>query len=78
MILGLVKDKYPKDKDGYTPLHKAADEGHVEIIKIILDVVEDKSSSTKSAHHAAHSDPFPVREPAHADRHRGDQGYGLQ
>ena len=34
MILNLIEEKIPRDKDGDTPFHEAAKNGHVEIVKI--------------------------------------------
>ena len=34
-------DKNPEDIGGYTPLHSAAENGHVELCRLIMDVIED-------------------------------------
>ena len=47
MILDLVEDKNPKDNIDCTPLHDAANNGHVEIVKMIFDVVEDKNPTDR-------------------------------
>ena len=38
-----TSDKNPKNNKGKTPLHKAAFQGHSNIVKMILDEVEDKN-----------------------------------
>ena len=38
-----IVDKNPKDNSNWTPLHKAAGNGHVEVCKLILEKVEDKN-----------------------------------
>ena len=59
MILNLIEEKSPRDKDGDTPFHEAAKNGHVEIVKIFLDVVVDKNPknncNTTPLHEAASS-----------------------
>ena len=37
------EDKNPKSKTGFTPLHYAALNGHVEIYKMIIEVAKDKN-----------------------------------
>ena len=45
-----LEDKNPeqiKGDAGYTPLHAAAENGHVEVCRLIMDAVEDISPKTK-------------------------------
>ena len=39
--------KSPKDESGRTPLHYACENGHVEVVKYILDQIEDKNPRDK-------------------------------
>ena len=41
MITKEVKDKNPKDHEGRTPLHDAAEFGHSKICKLILDATKN-------------------------------------
>ena len=43
LFLNEVKDQSPRDKWGRTPLHLAADSGHIEVCKILLLMTEDKN-----------------------------------
>ena len=52
--------------------------GVVRVEYSCLDLVEDEGPAPEAAHHHAHRHALVMREPAHADSHRGDQGYGLQ
>ena len=38
-----MQDKNPADKNGWTPLHEAAENGHGLICTLILENVEDKN-----------------------------------
>ena len=40
MIIECVDNKNPKDEYGETPLHEAADNGHYEICKLIIENLE--------------------------------------
>ena len=40
-------DKNPANTDGYTPLHSAAENGHVELCRLIMDVIDDIFPKTK-------------------------------
>ena len=42
----MVGDKNPARNDGYTPLHVAAKNGHLEICNLIIDSVNDKNPPT--------------------------------
>ena len=37
-----------KDKEGRTPLHDAAEFGHLQICKLILDVTKDRCPKTRN------------------------------
>ena len=37
MLCATQQDKNPVDKSGWTPLHSAAQNGHVEVCRLILD-----------------------------------------
>ena len=43
MIMDASEDKNPGDVDGITPLHMAAANAHIEIMKCIMDTQEDKN-----------------------------------
>lgn len=43
MIMAQLTEKNPATVNGATPLHEAADEGHADICRLILDSVEDKN-----------------------------------
>ena len=43
MVMDLLEDKNPKIEYGYTPLHYAAEKGHFEICKLILQNADDKN-----------------------------------
>ena len=43
MMLENIKDKNPKNNDGWTPLHTAAEKGHEGIYKMIMDEVQEKN-----------------------------------
>ena len=47
MIKDLV-DKNPKDNEGCTPLHCAAQEGHLEVAEYIAGQIEDKNPVDES------------------------------
>ena len=36
-----VEEKNPRNNDGYTPLHLAAEKGNLEIVKLIINQVPD-------------------------------------
>ena len=38
-----MEDKNPAENDGFTPLYVAAQNGHFQICKLIIDYVEDKN-----------------------------------
>ena len=38
-----VEEKNPKDVNGNTPLHEAANYGHLETLKVIIDKVKEKN-----------------------------------
>ena len=38
-----VENKNPMDNNGYTPLHEAALNGHLEAFKYLFNIVEDKN-----------------------------------
>ena len=40
-------DKNPEDTDGYTPLQSAAENGHFELCRLIMDDIEDIFPKTK-------------------------------
>ena len=40
-----TQDKNPEDRDGWTPLHYAAEDGWFELCKLILLQVDDKNPS---------------------------------
>ena len=40
-----LNDKNPAMNDGTTPLHLAAEEGHLDIVKFIGDLLENKNPS---------------------------------
>jgi ankyrin repeat protein len=42
-----AKDKNPAAKDGWTPLHAAAQDGHLETVKLILQQAMDKNPADK-------------------------------
>ena len=42
-IMKQLIDKNPRDYDGITPLHLAAEEGHFQICKFILEKITDKN-----------------------------------
>ena len=52
-----VKDKNPARKDGLTPLHFAAENGHINICDLIINVVDDKNPAAKNG-----STPFSLAE----------------
>ena len=64
MILDEVNDKNPKDKDGTTPLHWAANKGHFEIFKLIMESADEKSPVDNHGdtllHYAADAGHFDV------------------
>ena len=43
LIIENVDDKNPADRNGMTPLHRAAEYGHLDICKLIIQNVEDKN-----------------------------------
>ena len=43
MILDIAKETNPKDNEGWTPLHGAAETGHTEIFKMIFDKTKNKN-----------------------------------
>jgi ankyrin repeat protein len=47
LILQQAKDKNPAAKDGRTPLHIAARNGHTETVKLILQQANDKNPADK-------------------------------
>ena len=47
MILNSIDEKNPTDMMGGTPLHEAADNGHLEIVKLIMGHVKDKNPAMK-------------------------------
>ena len=42
-IIKNTEDKNPKVKGGWTPLHFAAQNGHLVVYLLIMDAVEDKN-----------------------------------
>ena len=44
----IMEDTNPKDQDGFTPLHWAAKNGHVELYQWIMDQVVDKNPRDNS------------------------------
>lgn len=55
LLVSRSADKSCKDKQGYTPLHAAAASGHIEIVKYLLrmgaEVSSTVSSSTRLCNH---------------------------
>ena len=47
MILSSIDEKNPTDMMGGTPLHEAADNGHLEIVKLIMGHVKNKNPAMK-------------------------------
>ena len=43
IIVENVDDKNPKDNDGWTPLHLAAENGHLSICQLIIKNVDEKN-----------------------------------
>ena len=43
MITENLEDKNPKDSNGFTPLHHAALNGHLDICKLIMEQVENQN-----------------------------------
>ena len=41
--MGKIVNKNPRDKCGMTPLHMAAQKGHLEVCKMIMECLEDKN-----------------------------------
>ena len=46
MLITCGVDVNKKDKDGWTPLHYAANRGHVDVVKILLKNKADKTLKT--------------------------------
>merc|ERR1712029_847388 len=46
MGLESVTDKNPEDANGETPLHYAAQRGHVEVYRLIMNYVQDKNPAS--------------------------------
>ena len=42
-IFERAEDKNPKDNFGFTPLHLAAENGHLELCQLIIENVQDKN-----------------------------------
>ena len=56
LFMNKLLDKNPKGgRFGGTPLHFAADEGHINVMNCILDVVEDKNPSDNNGLTPLHS-----------------------
>jgi ankyrin repeat protein len=47
LILQYAKDKNPAAKNGTTPLHTAAGNGYLEIVKLLIEYAEDKNPANK-------------------------------
>ena len=47
-----VDDKNPKDNNGETPLHYAAENGHLAVCQYIMEEVDDKNPKNNSGHTA--------------------------
>ena len=46
--------KNPSDENGYTPLHEAAQGGHIDICKLILDKITVKNPSDENGYTPLH------------------------
>ena len=64
MIIENTEDIDPKNDFGWTPLHSAAENGHLEVCKLIIEKIEDKSPKSNfdktPLHLAAKSGHFEV------------------
>ena len=65
MILEVIDEANPPDSMGWTPLHEAADQGHLEIVKLIMSRVENKNPpinkyETTPLHYASEKGHFEI------------------
>ena len=45
-IMENIDDKNPRENDGHTPLHYAAQEGNLEICRLMMENIDDKNPVT--------------------------------
>ena len=55
LIAEYLENKNPPLNDGWTPLHSAAEEGHVDIVKYLIPHLEDKNPALDSGWTPLHS-----------------------
>ena len=49
-MIKILEDKNPKDNHGWTPLHSAAQYGHLEICKLICRIVNEKNPKSNGGY----------------------------
>ena len=48
LISDFLENKNPKDREGVTPLHFSAENGHFEVCELIMDNVSNKNPQNKA------------------------------